>query len=189
MQNEKENAVFLCGSVVRKTYHSGRHAYQRFRKEYRALNRLEPVKSIPRILEFDVSNRVLVMQRIDGIPLSQAEFVTPDFLWQLQVLVDAVIAAGVARHALPLRDILVQPDGTPALVDFERCTLKLVNFGPCWNIAKFVTRLHFLRVVKTYHPENLSNKEKTFLRVGDKVERLHKAFRKIKDRMISKGLM
>ena len=42
----------------------------------------------------------------------------------LSRIVEQMLAAGVARHSMPIRDIVVDESGNLSLVDFERSTLR-----------------------------------------------------------------
>lgn len=154
-----KNHVEVAGDRVIKQFRTGHNRFRRYWRECVALQRLRDLYGVPRLLACRADVPELELERIAGRPFADANPVPDAFYRQLRALVDETLRRGVARHSLPPRDILVQPDGTPALVDFERVTLRRWPHGVLWWAASAVTRFHVLRFVGAHAPHLLSPTE------------------------------
>ncbi len=89
-------------------------------REVRALTRLAGIMGIPRI-EARAGTWILVMTRFKGLDLGKTPRVeqTPEFFDHLLAIVREMHARGVLHLDLrQRRNILLQPDGRPAVLDF-----------------------------------------------------------------------
>lgn len=87
-------------------------------RERRALQRVDGLRGLPRLL---ASGRGWLLRSwCEGIPLHRATRLPRDFFVHLEGLVQRVHARGVAHNDLHKEpNVLVQPDGRPALLDFQ----------------------------------------------------------------------
>ena len=159
-----KNRVLIFEDRVQKTLGSSRYAALHARREVRALGRLAGLERVPVLLALGLDRKTVIMSRVPGKPLSDCEVVSERTMASLRVLVEQVLARGVARHSLPPRDVIVAQDGTAGLVDFERSTRRLFPGDPAWLVAKAVTRFHLLRLVDRHAPQLLSPGERRTLR-------------------------
>ena len=129
---------------------------RRYRLEKLALQRLEGLRSFPKIIKTDDSNLVLVMSRLPG---KQPDSLDEHQTGQLRSLLISMLDRGVARHAIPLRDLLLSDTGRLSMVDFERVTLRTFAQSPVWKVASLVCKYHVLRHIRCHQPHTLSQKE------------------------------
>jgi len=107
------------------------------KREHRAYQRLGAVSGIPLCYGF-YSGQYLVLEWIDGQPLS--ELSTPDrsMLGQLRQTIDQMHTAGVAHGDLKRKEnILVSAKGIPTIIDFGTALIKKEGFHPInhWMFA------------------------------------------------------
>jgi RIO-like serine/threonine protein kinase len=92
-------------------------------RERRALAAVRGLDGLPHELPGAASaapNRELVRSFVPGVPLSAAEALPRDWFVHLEVLVRALHARGVCHNDLHKeQNVLVRPDGRPALVDLQ----------------------------------------------------------------------
>lgn len=107
-----------CGSWVPFT---GVVARSLCRRERRALQELEGVDGVPRLDSEDSgSSRELLRNHLSGTPLSKTPFLPRDYFDLLDQLVATIHTLGVCHNDLHKeQNILVLPDGRPALLDFQ----------------------------------------------------------------------
>lgn len=87
-------------------------------RERAALQQLAGLAHVPQLLAH--GHGWLVRSWIDGVPLHRVVALPSDFFEHLAALLAAVHARGVAHNDLHKEpNVLVQPDGRPALVDFQ----------------------------------------------------------------------
>jgi serine/threonine protein kinase len=87
-------------------------------RERRALQQLVGLADVPQLL--DHGRGWLVRSWFDGLPLHRAGTLPRDFFAQVSALLASVHARGVVHNDLHKEpNVLVQPDGRPALVDFQ----------------------------------------------------------------------
>ncbi len=87
-------------------------------RERAALQRLAGLAQVPQLLAH--GRGWLVRSWLDGVPLHRVGELPSDFFQHLDALLAAVHARGVAHNDLHKEpNVLVQPDGRPALVDFQ----------------------------------------------------------------------
>lgn len=140
------------GLVVRRVASGGRVPGSRplarvlLARERRALRRLEGVTGVARVLdpscgadapsragEVPAAREVLLRSWIEGCPLHAATELPSDFFERLEDLVRDLHARGVCHNDLHKEgNVLVCPDGYPALVDFQLASLHR-SFGGSWR--------------------------------------------------------
>lgn len=77
----------------------------------------------------------------------------------LKKLINNMLDAGVSKHSLPVRYILITEENSVTLVDFERVTLRRYRWSPIWLIAKEVTYFHLLRLIDQHESTLLTDSE------------------------------
>ena len=113
---------------------------------------------VPKLVHADSKNCSLVMTRLPG---KKPETLSSENIMQLRCIADGMLKAGVARHSMPIRDILIDNDQL-GMVDFERISLRRLKFSPFWLIACIVTKYHMLRLIVKHQPDSLSRIEYAF---------------------------
>jgi hypothetical protein len=151
-----KNHVHVYEDRVVKIFESSRGLARRARRESAALRRLAGITGVPALLAISPDGRRVTMSRLEGTPLSECDSVTEDTLRSLRDLVDRILRRGVARHSLPPRDIIVRPDGSAGLVDFERSSQRHFQSDPVWLIARGIMRFHLLRLTYERAPQILT---------------------------------
>lgn len=160
----RKNRVLVYEDRVHKTFKTVRYSERRARRELAALRLLAGLEGVPVVLASGLDRTTVVLSRVPGQPLSECESVAESTMVSLRRLVEQSLERGVARHSLPPRDVLVAPDGSAGLVDFERSTRRLFPGDPAWLVAKAVTRFHLMRLINEHAPQLLTPGEHRRLR-------------------------
>ncbi|MGO1766002.1 MAG: hypothetical protein ACTH1W_01895 [Advenella sp.] len=159
----KINHVEIKQDRVIKVFAHGKKSAIRFNREVTALKRLAYIEGIPSLFSYSPTHRCIAIERIPGTPLSLADHIPDQFFAQLRVLIENLLLCGVARHSLPARDVIVQPDGSVGLVDFERCSFRHFVGDPMWWVASKVAHFNLLRLIDSYAPVQLTYDEQHML--------------------------
>lgn len=180
-EHHTKNTVELAPDRVNKYFRSGHHRRQRFEQEVEALQRLAGVAGVPAIIEADADELLLVMERLPGqafadLDATQIAAVPDSFYLALRQLAETVIQRGIARHVMPPRDIILCPDNTPGLVDYERATLYRWWLRPIWGPACAVARFHALRFIGQHAPHLLTPAERAKLKRRMRIQRRFQAY-------------
>lgn len=142
----------------------------RYLSEKNALQRMAHLSTTPNLITHDDNKRVFEISKLPGKTVSTLSSIQ---LKNLAIIVEQMLQSGVARHSLPIRDILV--DGNKVnLVDFERVTLRKYRWAPSWLIAIKVTHYHLYRLANTYHPELLTPSQKKKLNIVQSIRAFFK---------------
>jgi predicted Ser/Thr protein kinase len=174
--HSQKNGVDVRGDAVVKQYFHVRKGGRRFELEVEALRRMAGVAGIPRLVEESRAEQRIVMSRLPGTDLKKLTEPPPDSCFlSLRRLVEEMLECGVARHAIPARDVIALPDGTAGMVDFERITLRRGRGGLVWRLACRITRFHLLRLIDRFAPHLLTAEER---RRFEREWRVRMAFRK-----------
>jgi len=100
--------VKVGDDTVTKTFKKARNSKIRYGREKRAFECFKGLEGFPQLISFDDETFTLVMSRLPGeMPTSLDE----DQVIQLRRLVEEMLAQGVARHAIPVRDLLLSDAG------------------------------------------------------------------------------
>ena len=180
---ERPDRVHIYEDRVEKVFAAGRGYARKARREVAALRRLAGIEGVPALLGVTPDGRSVTMSRIEGKPLPECEIVPENTLASLRNLVDQILQRGIARHSLPARDVIVRPDGSAGLVDFERSTRRLFPSDPIWLIARGIMRYHLLRLTYERAPQLLTAREhrriRLQVRVRDALQRPLKLKRRV----------
>ncbi|MBY5991603.1 hypothetical protein [Ferrimonas balearica] len=177
--------VRLSEDRVTKHFKPTTNATLRYRRDREGLRLLSNEDRFPTLLSHDDKSQTLTMTRLPGQAVNQ---LFARELPQLRALVDTILDSGVARHAMPLRDILRDENGTLRMVDFERTTLRQDVWAPAWWIAKRVTQYHLYRTINQVDGTQLSEKEQRFLRRASMLRRGLQPLRPIKESLKQRRL-
>lgn len=163
---------------VSKLFKPGSGAKQRYRREKEALLRMQQVNHVPRLLSFDDAHTKLIMSRMPG---GSVKSLSEQNLTDLSEIVTQMLAAGVARHSMPIRDILLDDAGLLSLVDFERSTLCDQSWRPDWVVAKKVTHYHLTRLIAEHQPQMLTLEQQNNLDKAKKLKEIFNVFKRIRN--------
>ncbi|MCC4832418.1 hypothetical protein LMH66_07210 [Shewanella sp. 10N.7] len=166
--------VEIRENIVSKTFKKVGNYSKRYTREKTSLQRLSESSLFPKLVSFDDKTNNIKMSRIPG---SQPESLSENQIDLLRQMVKSMHDAGVARHAIPIRDLLSSNDKELGMVDFERVTLKRFSFSPIWLIAKKVSNYHLCRLMKEHQSHLLSESEQIFL---EKINKIRNTLQKIK---------
>ncbi|MBR9729029.1 hypothetical protein ACFOD0_14160 [Shewanella intestini] len=147
--------VELSHFSVTKQFKKVGNSLARYHLEKKALQRLAHQKFFPEIIQLDDESNVIEMSRIPG---QQPDSLSVEHVNTLRKMIDTMINKGVARHAIPIRDLLVDGDNI-GMVDFERVTLRHLKYSPIWYVAEKVTYYHLYRLIQKYQPQALTPSE------------------------------
>ena len=176
--NTEKMLLCIGEHLVTKHFKKSSNYLKRFDQERRSLLRLQQLEHVPELVSVIDRETTLYLSRLPG---RSATRLTVDNLTDLEKIVEQMLEAGVARHSMPIRDVLVDNRGEVSLVDFERSTLRSFNYSPIWLIATKVTRYHFLKLVEQYQPQMLGNHQREQLRKAAISRRYFLIFRKLRD--------
>ncbi len=163
--------------VVYKTFKKNQTSGStRYKREKKALKLLSDNSYFPKLLDFDDDKQMIKMSRLVG---NHIEIFSIHQIKILRDMIEKMLQAGVARHALPIRDFVAPPHDKYSLgmVDFERVTFRNFALSPFWLVAKQVTYYHLYRLIYQYHPHLLSKKERAFYL---RIERIRSILQKLK---------
>lgn len=139
---------------------------RRYRTEKEALSRLRGIPGVPQLIHSDDNTYTLEMSRLPGESASQlSEGNLIDLAW----IVERILDAGVARHSMPIRDIVIDQRGRIGLVDFERATLRPRWWRPDWPVAKLVFRYHLYRLISEHQPQMLDATQRNIVNLGKRL--------------------
>ena len=176
--NTEKMLIEIGDETVTKLFKPCRGYQRRYKREKEALLRLLHIIDIPRLIKFDDHNTKLFMTRLPGVkPVDLSE----QNLRDLTKIVERMLAAGVARHAMPIRDILVDQNGRLSLVDFERSTIVNQLWRPDFLIAKKVSRYHLYRLIAQYQPQLLTKRQKQQLERVNKLRSYFGVFKRFRN--------
>jgi RIO-like serine/threonine protein kinase len=131
------------------------------RREIRALQRLDGMEGIPRLLEYD--DNLVTRQWIAGEPMQRAKPTDPAYFRQAFRLLRQLHALNVVHNDLAKEpNWIVTTDGRPALVDFQlaHCARRRTRF---FRLLAHDDLRHFLKHKRSYVPEHLTTREKAIL--------------------------
>jgi len=171
-------SVELNDDFVLKTFKPVYGFKKRFETEKQALILLEGTKGVPQLLSFSDEEHFLKISRLNGKSRMQYSDKT---LKQLKFIINETIRKGVARHSLPLRDILVDEKDNTGVVDFERATLKKNCFFIFWYAATLVTRFHLIRFIYDQNSKLLTYSEGFLVRIGLFFRKIFAVYQMIRD--------
>lgn len=148
---------------VTKLFKPKRNSHRRYDIEKEALRRLQHVNGTPSLLAYDDNSDRIEMSRLPG---KSTEKLSEQHLMELSRIVDEMLKAGVARHSMPIRDVVVDEDKV-GLVDFERATLRKSWWRIDWFVAKKVSHYHLYRLIFQNQPHLLSFSQAFKVQLGN----------------------
>ena len=151
---------------------------KRYNTEKQALGLLEGINGVPKILSYCDEEYFLKISRLEGSPCMQY---SKKALQQLRSIIDDTIENGVARHSLPLRDIILDEKDNVGVVDFERATLKKNCFFIFWFAATLVTKFHVIRFIYNQNAKLLTLTERVLVRIGLLFRKIFNLYQVIRD--------
>jgi serine/threonine protein kinase len=130
------------------------------RREQRILTRLGGLAGIPRALG-DSGNGEFYRSYLEGAPLYESDALDGAYFAQLSELVDSLHRAGVTHNDLAKEaNILVTPELTPALIDFQIAFTFPARRGPVMRrLFEVLTRedhRHVLKQKRVHRPDLLT---------------------------------
>jgi RIO-like serine/threonine protein kinase len=131
------------------------------RREARALQRLDGLRGVPRLLS--IERHRLTREWIDGQPMHRARPTDPRYFRDALHLLRRLHRRGVAHNDLAKEtNWLVTPAGEPALVDFQlaHCAGKRGRF---FRMLAHDDLRHLLKHKRTYVSDRLTVRERTIL--------------------------
>ena len=158
--------VEIGKEVVSKIFKPTRNSSLRYNREKKSLQRLSGLAHFPRLISFNDKTKLIKMSSLPG---TRPEKLSEQQIELLRTMMTDMLAMGVARHALPIRDLLAEDEQKLEMVDFERVTIKHFQYSIIWLIAKKVSYYHLYRLIHQYQPQLLSESEKQFLSKVDKI--------------------
>lgn len=171
-------SVILHDDYVMKEFKPVHGFKKRFFTEKKALLLMADVDGVPKLLSYSDTEFFLKISRLAG---DNCEKFTDNALIQLREIIQNTIKSGVARHSMPIRDILVDSDDKVGVVDFERATLKTESIGPFWFASTLVTKFHMIRFIYFQNPKILSGSERIMVRIGLFFREIFNVYQVIRD--------
>jgi len=135
------------------------------RRERRALARLEGIDGIPRLVESP--DREFLREYVEGERLDAAGPLRAEFFSRLRDLVGKVHARGVAHNDLAKEaNILVRPDGSPVLLDFQLAVVRSKGWIGEWIFRTMVrdNLRHILKQMAKRRPDLVTEEDRRLLR-------------------------
>jgi len=170
--------VQIGKDTVTKTFiKKGSHT--RFQREVKSLQRLRGSDYFPNLIAFDSEEKSIKMNPLPGI---QPKKLTASQINILRGMVDYMHNAGVARHAMPIRDLLCSDDQDLGMVDFERVTLRHARLSPMWIVAKKVSYYHLYRTIQQHQPSLLSDDERKLVFRINRIRHCLQKLRPVKEK-------
>lgn len=155
-------------------------------REVRALRALEETDTAPRLLSWN--GKVLVRTFVDGVPMQQADRLPRAYFRQARRLLFRMHRAGVAHNDLAKEpNWLVQPDGTPALIDFQLAWVARRR-GCLLRLMRREDLRHLLKHKRTYQSEHLTDRERRILATPSLPARLWRKTGKRLYLLVTRGL-
>lgn len=174
----KKMSVILHDDYVMKEFKPVHGFKKRFFTEKKALQFMADVEGVPKLLDYSDKEYFLKISRLAG---DNREEFSDNALSELRSIIENTINSGVARHSLPIRDILVDENDKVGVVDFERATLKNDSIGPFWYASKLVTKFHMIRFIYFQNPKMLSGSERLSVRIGLFFREIFNVYQVIRD--------
>ena len=176
----KKMRVSIYETVVVKKFKQHRGYKKRYANEKKALQLLEAVDGIPKVIAYSDSDHALTISRLKG---TNRERIPDNSLLKLRKMMDKTIELGVARHSLPPRDILVDEDENVGVVDFERVSIRKYALSPIWLIAKQVSKFRVIKLIYQHNLQVLTDEELRIFRSRQIIQRRFDKYRVIRDKV------
>lgn len=176
--NTNKMKVVIYNNYVLKIFKKTYGYKKRYLIEKKALNLLDGVAGVPKILSFSDKDFNITITRISG---TNSEHFSNNELKQLKAIMIKTIKLGVARHSLPNRDILIDKNGNVGIVDFERATLKKDSLIIVWYIASLVTKFHVFKFISQHNYKLLTTGESIFVQFGFSIKKVFSYYKLVRN--------
>lgn len=181
-QADLRKIVYKGKTAILKTFKERNFFYRIFiarfllSREYKKYKRLKGIKGIPQVYAKPDKDS-LIIENIDGKPLSQYKRLPADFFVKLSALVKKIHQKGIVHLDLGNNsNIILGVDGLPYIIDFASALEVGVVFIKFFSwIDNFAILKHKVNLC----PEGLSQKEKQQwkkVRILNKFWKFHKIF-------------
>lgn len=170
--------VELTDDHIIKTFKPAYGFKKRYQAEKEALQILNGIDGVPKILEVNDEVPSIKMSLLPGKPIKQ---LSVDEALEVKRIITSGIENGIARHSLPVRDILADGEGKVGIVDFERVTIRENSNPVTWHVAKKVAFFHLARLLYEHQPALLSKKDQIAVSTGFKIRAVFKKYMVVRD--------
>ncbi|MCL1142429.1 hypothetical protein [Shewanella gaetbuli] len=172
--------VEITDTQVIKTFKQSSHSKKRYLREKSSLQMLSGKSGFPELISTNDDIKQIVMSKLPG---TRPESLSAVQALQLRTLVDSMLLSGIARHAIPIRDLIVDDNGTLHMVDFERVSIKSFASTPFWYVAKWVSLYHLIRLINQFQPDSLTVKEKKLLNIANAIRNVLQKLKPLRDKI------
>lgn len=143
------------------------------RREGRALAALGNLAGFPELLQH--GRDTLLRSHIPGEPMFRARPSDAAYFKAAARMLRRLHRQGIAHNDLAKEaNILVQPDGSPGIIDFQ-LAWQTNSRGRCFRAAAMEDIRHLLKHKRTYRPDLLTLREQSILKKRSAVSNLHRA--------------
>lgn len=170
--------VELTDGHIIKTFKPCYGFQKRYQAEKDSLQILNEVEGIPRIIEVNDEVPLIKMTLLPGKTVTHLSI---EEALEVKRIITTGIENGVARHSLPVRDILADGNGKVGIVDFERVTIRDRVDPVTWHVASKVAFFHLARLLFEHQPSLLSKKDQIAVSTGFKVRAVFKKYMVVRD--------
>lgn len=174
----KKMTVEINSDSVTKNFKPSFGYKKRYQTEKKALNLLQELEGIPKIISFSDDIVSITMTKIDGE--NTAHF-SDKSLYDLKSKILSTIELGVARHSLPARDLLIDMNKNVRVVDFERATIKEYSLNIIWKMATLVTKFNTYRFIYKHNADLFETSELKFIENGLIIRKIFNFYREIRN--------
>jgi len=155
--HRRDGVMVIVRDIAAARWWARRFARNAAAREARALERLEGIEGVPRLLRFN--GRVLERSFMAGAPMQQAQPRNAAYFRQARRLLASLHRRGVVHNDLAKEpNWLVRDDGTPAMVDFQLAFTRRRR-GRLFRLLAREDIRHLLKHKRTYMPELLTRRE------------------------------
>lgn len=141
-------------------------------RELRQLKRAEGIAGIPRVLARPARN-VYLREYIEGIALPRAPVQPAKFYHELMSITLALHDRGITHNDLHKEaNVIVQPDGSPGLLDFQ-LSLTLPKGSGLFRILTLFDRYHVVKNRRHRTRSPLTPEEQELFRRTGEIRHLH----------------
>jgi len=174
----KKMTVEINSDSVTKNFKPSFGYKKRYQTEKKALNLLQELEGIPKIISFSDDTVSITMTKIDG---ENTTHFSDKSLHDLKSKMRSTIELGVARHSLPARDLLIDMNQNVGIVDFERATIKKDSLNIIWKMATLVTKFHTYRFIYKHNADLLETSELKFVENGLIIRKIFNFYKEIRN--------
>lgn len=131
------------------------------RREARALAALDGISGVPEVIRIEPDR--LLRTYVDGVPMQLGKPRDPAYFRAAARLLRRLHRAGVVHNDLAKEpNLIVRPDGTPGILDFQLAWTP-ADRNAVFRAAAREDLRHLLKHKRTYCHEHLTNRERSIL--------------------------